>query len=264
MPDRSPDAATYSELASRDPEMLIAHFRQEVRRGRLWWEALLEAAALWELGEEQVKGRHYHYLIGGEAFDWLCLAERICDALAPDGLLPPDEVEALLAEGRLPVELDDAALQRGLGPTKYRAHLNFMYGVRVEEALQLSVEEALQKERRCWATGYDSRIDEEIFRHIYGTPRRELLVTFRREQQRPDVDRISLAELKEFTYWLFKRRLATQDPARVASDTRCGLRRLKALEETRHRRRRVMDKLAQETTVVDGQVVHEALMTPAG
>ena len=267
MPDHAPaaiDTAAPGALASRDPEMLIARLRQEIRRGRLWWEALLETAALWDLGEEQVEKRHYRYLIGGEALDWLCLAERLCDALAPDGLLPPDEVEALLADGQLPVELDEAALRRALGPTKYRAHLNFVYGVCVEEALQLSVEEALQKERRSWAAGYDSRVDEETFRHIYGAPRRALLATFRREQQRPDVDRISLAELKEFTYWLFKRRLATQDPARVASDTRCGLRTLNALEETRRRRRRIADKLAREAVVVDAQVVHDPVTTRAG
>ena len=267
MPDHAPaavDSVAHSTLASRDPEMLIARLRQEIRRGRRWWEALLETAALWELGEEQVEERHYHYLIGGEALDWICLAERLCDALAPDGLLPSDEVEALLADGQLPVELNDAALRRALGPTKYRAHLNFVYGVRVEEALQLSVEEALQKERRSWAAGYDSRIDEETFRHIYGAPRRELLATFRREQQRPNDGRISLTELKEFTYWLFKRRLATQDPARVASDTRCGLRTLNALEETRRRRHRIVNKLGREAAIVDAQVIHDPVMTPTG
>ena len=41
---------------------------------------------------------------------------------------------------------------------------------------------------------------------------------------------MSLTELKEFTYSLFKRRVELWDPARVASDTRKGLERLKRLK----------------------------------
>ena len=41
----------------------------------------------------------------------------------------------------------------------------------------------------------------------------------------------SLTHMKEFTYWLFKRRLHYWDPARVASDTRKAMLRLNALEQ---------------------------------
>ena len=40
-----------------------------------------------------------------------------------------------------------------------------------------------------------------------------------------------LTELKEFTYWLFKRRVRSSEPARVASDTRKGLARLRLLRK---------------------------------
>ena len=43
---------------------------------------------------------------------------------------------------------------------------------------------------------------------------------------------LSLTGLKEFTYWLHKRRVNYWDPARVASDTRLAIRRLAALQET--------------------------------
>ena len=33
----------------------------------------------------------------------------------------------------------------------------------------------------------------------------------------------TLTELKEFTYWLFKRRLRVSDKAKLASDTRKGI-----------------------------------------
>jgi hypothetical protein len=39
----------------------------------------------------------------------------------------------------------------------------------------------------------------------------------------PSLPSTTLTELKEFTYWLFKRRVASFEPALVASDTRRGL-----------------------------------------
>lgn len=258
--DVAEEAIADNALAARDAVMLIERFREELRSGRAWWEALLEIVAVWELAEEEVDGRHYAYLMGGEALDWVCLAERLCDAVATEGLLPVVEVEELVVEGRLPVEMNEEALQAALGPTKYRAHLNFLYGVRVEEALQLSVEEVVQKERRVWAAGHDARADEDMFQRIYGAPRGQLLGDFRAEQERPLTNRISLSELKEFTYWLFKHRVATQDPARVASDTRRGLLRLSALEEGRKRRVRVGSVAAAEGIVVEGEVVQDGMM----
>ena len=96
-----------------------------------------------------------------------------------------------------------------LGPAKYRAHLNFVYGIRLEEALQLSVEERIHKERGGSILANDRRGDSmnHVFRRIYGEDRDTLLHEFRSSEERPQLDRISLTELKEFTYWLFKRRL---------------------------------------------------------
>jgi len=42
----------------------------------------------------------------------------------------------------------------------------------------------------------------------------------------------SLTQAKEFNYWLFKLRLEYWDPARVASDTRKGLKRMEQVRGT--------------------------------
>ncbi|MGG7379244.1 hypothetical protein ACQ7B2_10975, partial [Escherichia coli] len=76
--------------------------------------------------------------------------------------------EALLFRGRPPFEQPAEAFRAAIGESKYRAHLNFVYGVVVEEALQLSVEEDLHKELRCRAWGQDRRLDESVFQRIYG------------------------------------------------------------------------------------------------
>src|SRR5439155_409866 len=129
-----------------------------------WFLALMQAVREWPLPEESISGRTYRYLVGGEAFDWLLLAERLCDEI--EALIPDGEREALLFHGCLPEEVDEHDVERLLG-AKHRAHLNFVYGVRVEEALQLAVADEVHKERfasRVWENG---RGDDEVFQRLY-------------------------------------------------------------------------------------------------
>jgi len=225
------------ETAGPDSEALD-RLDEVVAEGKHWFLALLAAIAAWRSPSETVDGRRYEYLIDGEAFDWLLLAERLSDEL--EGLIPEAEREDLLFHGRLPVELDEEDFRRHLGVAKFRAHLNFLYGVRVEEALQLAVQEEVHKERlsRIWENGL---VDDEVSRRLYGATWGELLQAFRRRhapstgsgQALSAGDHLSLAELAEFTYWLFRYRLRYADPARVASDTRKGLAVLSRLQARR-------------------------------
>ena len=73
-------------------------------------------------------------------------------------------------------------------------------------------------------------VRDPIYERIYGRPRAELLAEFREEAGQPNSPNISLAELHEFMYWLFKFRVKNQEPARVASDTRKALAQLSAME----------------------------------
>ena len=59
----------------------IKHLKDQVRVGKSWYAALLEAINLWRSPEEEYKGERYLYLVGGQAFDWLRLAERLCDEI---------------------------------------------------------------------------------------------------------------------------------------------------------------------------------------
>jgi hypothetical protein len=62
----------------------IQHLQESVAKGKHWYLALLEAVKLWKSTEETYKRRHYSYLIDGEAFDWLLLAERLCLEIQKD------------------------------------------------------------------------------------------------------------------------------------------------------------------------------------
>ena len=212
---------------------VLAELRRAVTDGQPWFIALLQAIAQWPLPEETVGDRCYRYLVGGEAFDWLLLAERLCETL--DGLLPVEEQEALLFFGRPPLDITEQEFRHLIGHAKYRAHLNYLYGVIVEEVLQLVVEEGLRKEHlsRVWEKHLPP--DAEAFQHIYGRGQQDLLQEFRQERRLSEAEDLSLAEAQEFTYWLFKRRLRWCDPARVASDTRRALAKLRYLERSRPR-----------------------------
>lgn len=216
------------QTPAAEATQLLAGLRAAVASGRKhWFIALLEAVGQWRLPEETIGERTYRYLIGGEAFDWLLLAERLC--LALEDLIPPEECEALLFHNRPPLPIGQDEFRCFIGSAKYRAHLNYVYGVLVEEALQLAVEEEVHKERWCRVWDNHQR-EDEVFLRIYGQPRLELLRAYRQEQSLPWNGRLLVGELKGFTYWLFKYRLHHCDPAKVASDTRKGMARLARLE----------------------------------
>lgn len=227
--------------AALDSEAHLLRFELELRNGRHWFDALLECIAAWSAPREIVDGREYVYLIAGEAFDWLVLAERLCEAVPPD-LLPQAEVEALLWHRQVPVLLTEPEFKQRLGAAKHWAHLNFEYGVRVEQALQLAVERNLLKESGGIAFSHARRDpDADLHNRIYGAGESSLLEEFRDATGRDHGDRVSQSEWQAFTYWLHRRRVERQDPARVASDTRLGLTMLQELEEAARARRRARE-----------------------
>lgn len=199
---------------------VVAGFVRSVASGQDWFLALLHAIADWTAAEEVRDSRRYRYLIGGEAFDWLLLAERLLGEAAT--LVPEDQRMVLLFEGQIPAGVSLSRFRDLIGPPKHRAHLNFIYGVVVEEAIQQSVLEETAKAHQNMATR-EGRLEEEAWQHLYGAGLPDLLLEFRSAGNLPHGEATSLEEQHEFTYWLFKRRLTKSDPARLASDTRKGL-----------------------------------------
>ena len=222
----SPDGLVHRGEGAREA---VTHLRAELLSGKHWYLALLEAMALWDLEEELHRGRSFQYLIGGEALDWILLAERLLSEI--DGGVPVAEVEALLFSGQPPLELREEELRRLMGYARYRAYLNYLYGVTVEEALLLAVEREVRKERRCRAAKEDPELEEEVYGRVYGHPFSRLLDDFCREKGYVPEESIPFSRLKEFTYWLFKYRLRTSQKVRMASDTKKGLDELRRQRE---------------------------------
>ena len=219
-------------MSTRDTQA-IQRLKNAVTEGRNWYVALLEAVRLWSSPEEDYEGRHYKYLIDNEAFDWLVLTERLCEEL--NGLIPEKERTNLLFFGIPPVELSKDEFKNLIGASKYQAHLNYFYGILVEKFLLLSATEEIRKKKRTLGLNNDNGVVDEAYQRIYGTTQPALLKQFRKERHYPQLRSISLSELNEFTYWLFKYRIKTRDKSRVASDTKKALTKLHEILELKAR-----------------------------
>ncbi len=199
----------------------VSYLRRELLNGADWPNALMGAIALWTTPEEIFQGTRLVYLIAWEAFDWLTLAHRLTTEVRD--LIPEDELEHLLFTGRFPSRVDESEFKDILGVDKNSAYLNYFYGVEVETALQQVVESEVEK--RFYASGRQYATDHtnEAFIRIYNSTRDDLLIAYWEQLKRPHRKVTTLTELKEFTYWLFKRRLNVSDKAKIASDTKKGM-----------------------------------------
>ena len=202
-------------------EMAIRHFQTELATGKHWYLALLESIGMWTNETEVVYGRSYQYLVQGEAFDWLLLAERLCDTV--EGLIPEEAKNDLLFHGKPPILLNADQYRLLMGESKYHKYLNFYYGVTVEEALVQAVREEVRKERLANFWNNNIGEEEEVFSRVYGEPYSVLLKQFRKEKHYNLLSNSNLTEMKQFTYWCFKFRIKVCEKARVASDTQKGL-----------------------------------------
>jgi hypothetical protein len=221
------------------PDLAVAALRLELERGEEWYASLLHVVARWTAPEEQLDGASYRYLIAGEAFDWLLLAQRLLAEVAD--LVPPEEVEQLLVFGIPPSESTEEEFEGAIGAQKYSAHLNFQYGVVVEEVLLLAVELELQKAGRLAGAGQPPP-EVTAYEHVYGKTLDELQVMYRGETEGHVGERVSQQEWQEFTYWCSKYRMHHCEPAKVASDTRKAMALLSRLEGGRARLGRMAGK----------------------
>ena len=208
--------------------MPIQHLHQGLAAGRPWVEVLLEAVGLWTTPNEWRHGRTYTYLLQAEAFDWLVLAERLLEEVNEESV-PQTEREQLLFAETFPSSVTQRQFQEALGQAKYQAHLNFFYGVVVEEALMHAVEEEVIKESGLRGVSHRRGVDDLVMRRLYGDDLDTLIRRFYQSVGKRYTKTMTLAGWKTFVYWLFRLRVAQSDQSRLASDTTKGLRQLEAV-----------------------------------
>jgi hypothetical protein len=224
IPDEIKEAETNSKASC------ISDFRAALTNGCEWPETLLKAVSEWTVPNETFKGRDYNYFIEGEAFNWLLLAERLC--YDNSDLIPQKELEELLFTGNFPKRFDVGRFKELIGVEKYRGYLNYFYGVTVEEALQLAVEEEVRKRQISNGIRYEDDLTDKIYLRIYRKPMLQLLNCFMGEKKYDQTGIIRLSQFTEFKYWLFKYRIRNSDKAKIASDTSKGLAKLRLIRSS--------------------------------
>ena len=233
--DPSDDAAESHPPVS--PEQVLDWLVNELRQPSADWRtAILEAIGRWPVASEVVDGERYEYLLAGEAFDWKLLAQRIRTHI-PNSI--PEDEWGLWINSPLPFGgLEEAEFTRILGVEKHRAHLSYFYGVTVEQALLTAVGEEIAKGRVAGGRAPNQETRDGAYQRLYGSSQMVLWYDFvtskeSKNQDGPDNpgDEASLNVMDDFTYWLFKKRMARADPARVASDTRKGLAQLERMRQ---------------------------------
>lgn len=219
----------FDSALSTDQTPAVRAFADALGAGDHWYSALLGAVHLWSRDEECYGGRYFRYMIAGEALDLLLVMERISWDFRQ--LLPPEECEALFFCAQPPFTYSDRDFAHLLGEEKYCAYLNYFYGVTLEEVLLHAVDDEIQKATNYGVT-LDSRDPESLYTRLYGKDEHELLVEFCAERDKRVNGVITLTEWKEFLYWLFKQRVASSLPERLASDSQKGLDTLRMLRGT--------------------------------
>ena len=186
-----------------------------------WAIDMMASMRTWDVSSEVVGKRKFTYLIGGEAFDYLSLLERL--AVDAKINLKKTNLEELLFYGHLPSHSMKDEIKNHLGWKKYRAYLNYWYGVVIEQCLQYVVEIEVAKEFRAKGMIEPHDLGDIVFHRLYGEESVLLFRKFCRDTKRAYKESLSVAELEEYTYWLSKYRFEESDQSRFASDTLKGL-----------------------------------------
>ena len=211
-------------ILSNSPKELISVLRNSIKNSVPWPQALIQTMAVWSLPNETFKGKKYIYLIDGECFNILLLAERLM--LELKDLISSTDIENLLFKSEFPSGFDLSTLKYEIGITKYRGHVNFFYGVVVEEILQYTVEREIEKRFYSNGMGGIKNLDDETFKQLYKSKFDDLYTQFCIDTSAIKNKKSYFNEYIQFTYWLFKYRVTISDGAKIASDTKKALRHI--------------------------------------
>ena len=253
--DVKPKSSGSTDSPTREALAAISRLKSDIDSSENDWKlTVLEAIAEWPLANEDVEGEKFEYLIGGEAFDWRLLAQRLlgeCGSAIPDETLWEWLSDPVLFAG-----FEEPDFMRAVGVDKFRAHLSYFYGVTVEQSLLAAVEEEVTHRRVGNGRQASDSSLEQAHRLLYGEERDQLWAVFKleaglgaaREGWRHR-DEHSLGSEDAFTYWLFKLRMERSDPAKIASDTRKGLAKLERMRQNDDRRKSMLhsDKMLRES-----------------
>ncbi len=233
---------------SSECQRLLLKLRREVSANPSDWKlSVLNIVAEWPIASESVNGEQFQYIVGGEAFNWKRLAERLILNLESSEITNParSEMWEWLHSDHVFGGFEEGLFRRTLGIDRWRGHLNYFYGVHLEQCLFTAIQNRIH--RRRFARGMPLTDDsaDEAYEGLYYDEESVLWQKFLDEVvpdnapiESDDCRSLSLDD--EFTYWLFKRRIDSTHPAQVAYETQRGLQMMAEISEADSRRLRML------------------------
>jgi len=201
-----------------------------------WQISILKKISKWPLQKNQTNSKRSKYLIFGEALDWKLLAEKV--SIKGCGKAS-DKLQSWLDLSDPMGGFNELQFKRYVGLEKYRAVLSFFYGVTVERALVIDIQELFFKRLIGNGKHPNETFCDGLYVELYGKTQDELWTDFTETTEANNVlkgrDHF-LFEDNIFTYWLFKLRMSFSEPEKLASDTRRGLQRLSKIQNSHMKR----------------------------
>ena len=240
-----------------------------------WQTAFLETVAAWPIENERVYGETFHYFIGGEAFNWKRLAERIATQIDEEGsiTLPAEKIFDWIESSGVFGGIPENEFRRILGIDGWRAHLNHFYGVHIEQCLIAAIQARNHKRRYSAGLPPSDESSDRAYLGLYEETEQDLWQLFIDENadrlpdliaESPDETR-TIALDEEFTYWLFKRRIEYTLAPQIAAETQRGLDMMSQIATAHERRTRMLKDQNSGTLLEFGLVKpHSPFRTAKG
>ena len=173
----------------------------------------------WPLKSEIIDGIEYQYWINDEAFNWYLLASRIIFSVKDEQNIK--KLDHFLSTVHFLPGSDQRIMINLFPPDKYRAHLNFIYGVILEEVIICFNEMEKNKDVLNQFNVTDSI--NLVYLNLYGMDYTEFIRLFEFETKNKLDQFDTLHSYYNFLYWSWKYRLKKSTPEKIAYDSQSGI-----------------------------------------
>tara|TARA_Y100001970_G_C14227029_1_gene856316 strand:+ start:1541 stop:2203 length:663 start_codon:yes stop_codon:yes gene_type:complete len=182
-------------------------------------DAFMKIIGHWPLKSEKIDNIEYQYWVNDEAFNWHLLATRIIFSITEAN--NKQILNKLLHSTYLLPGTDQRKIINLFSPDKYRAHLNFIYGVVLEEVIICFNE--MEKNKDVINQFNASDAINAVYLDLYGYNFSEFIRVYEFEKKIKLDEFNSLYSYYDFLYWSWKYRLKKSTPEKIAYDSQSGI-----------------------------------------
>jgi hypothetical protein len=165
------------------------------------------------------------YFIHEEALNWKIIAIKIILKSKNDNYMTylPDLLNPTIYSDE-----DKITIKNNMGASLFSAHLNYFYGIIVEQSIREIKRNDFQKELNYPSYNSKNEINDRVFKNLYGKNTYELWEEFcknvRLSSRRYYIpSKIYCSDYEKFSYWLSKKRTKLTAPELNASLISRGL-----------------------------------------